>query len=521
MLLLIAAVVLGRGDQRWLFLVTQAAVLGTVFLSITVITGMAGQISLCQGAFAATGAFAVYQLVQRYDMPVLVAALIGAAIAAALGALLSLPIRRLGGVWTAIATLAFAYFFDSVIVKLSWVGGGENALLQGTVVPRPVVGPFDFSSDKAFLVLCVLIFAVVAAVVVQLRSGTFGRVAVALRGSEVGAGSIGISAGRTRLVAFAISGFIAGLGGALLSMLQGNVNYATNFAPFVALFWIVIVVTLSSRTVQGAAMGAASFALFDAVILKGEIFAWILRSPTRIPGIFPINSAWLYVLFGFGAIQYARHPEGVLEYSKRRQADFFRRRQERRAAASGPPPPEAAPPVERPPRARPSGGRRRRGTVAPLTRPRPRSRCRERGAVGRGHHQEVLRHRRPRRGLDRGGRPGAGRVDRPQRGRQDDLLQLHAGGAASRRRPGGARRGGRDPHAGPRAGPARHRPHLPAPRAVPRRHASATTSSWPSGCAAAPAGSGRTSWASAGRGRDELARCDEVLEMLGLSASRR
>ena len=76
-LVLIGLVVFGRADQRWLFLVTEAAVLAIVFLSITVITGQAGQISLCQGAFAATGAFTVYQMVQRYDAPVLPAALLG------------------------------------------------------------------------------------------------------------------------------------------------------------------------------------------------------------------------------------------------------------------------------------------------------------------------------------------------------------------------------------------------------------------------------------------------------------
>ena len=66
---------------------------------------------------------------------------------------LSLPVRRLGGIWVAIATLAFAYFFDSVMVKFSWVGGGETSLLQGTRVPRPVLGPWDFADDRAFLVL--------------------------------------------------------------------------------------------------------------------------------------------------------------------------------------------------------------------------------------------------------------------------------------------------------------------------------------------------------------------------------
>jgi branched-subunit amino acid ABC-type transport system permease component len=330
----IAAVVFTRGDQRWLFLVTQAAVLATIFLSITVITGQGGQISLCQGAFAATGAFTVYQLVQRYNTPVLVATLLGAVLGAALGALLSLPLRRLGGVWTAIGTLAFAFFFDSVIVKLSWVGGGQTSLLQGTVVPRPELGPWNLNSDKGFLVLTLVVFAIVGLVVKQLQNGTLGRVLVATRGSELGAASIGINPARSRLVAFAISGFIAGLGGGLLAMLQGNVNYDTNFAPYAALFWVVIVVTIGSRTVLGAALAAAAFSLFDAVVLQGTFLGWLLRSPSRIPGFLPVSPEWIYVLFGLGAIQYARHPEGALEYSKRRSAARAADRHAKREAAA-------------------------------------------------------------------------------------------------------------------------------------------------------------------------------------------
>jgi branched-subunit amino acid ABC-type transport system permease component len=341
----ILAVVLSRGDQAWLFLVTQAVVLGVVFLSITVITGMAGQISLCQGAFGAIGAFTVFQMVDRYDTPVLVAAVIGAAVAAIVGAVLSLPVRRLGGVWTAIATLAFAYFFDSVIVKLPVVGGGDTSLFSGTVVPRPVIGPFDLESDKSFLVFAVIVLVIASVAVVNLRSGTFGKTSLALRGSEVGAASIGISSGRSRLVAFAISGFLAGIGGALLAMQQRNVNYGNNFAPFAALFWVVIVVTLGSRTVRGAINAAGAFALFDSVVLKGALIGWILRSPDRIPGIFPISGKWVFILFGLGAIQYAHHPEGIVEYqTARRAARSAARRAKRRERAEASSPP--SPPVE-------------------------------------------------------------------------------------------------------------------------------------------------------------------------------
>ncbi|MEQ1785905.1 MAG: ABC transporter permease [Acidimicrobiales bacterium] len=313
-------VVFTQADASWLFLITQAVILATIFLSITVITGFAGQISLCQGTFAAIGGFTVFQLADRHGMSVLVAALIGATIAAAVGAVLSLPVSGLGGIWVAIATLAFAFFFDAVMVKFSWVGGGDTSLLQGTRVPRPVIGPWDLADDKAFLVLALIVLAVVSLAVIQIRGGTVGRTLRALRGSEVAAESIGIWPARARVTAFAVSAFIAGLGGALLSIHQQNVNYTSNFSPFAALFWLVLVISLGSRTVEGAIQAGAAYALFDAVLLRGSLVGWILRSEERIPDFFPLDAKWRFILFGLGTMQFARHPEGLVEHGKRKAA---------------------------------------------------------------------------------------------------------------------------------------------------------------------------------------------------------
>ena len=344
-----ALVVFTRADVSWLFLVTQAVILSTIYLSITVITGLAGQISLCQGTFAAIGAFTAFQLTDRAGVPVLLAGLVGAGLAAGAGAILSLPVLRLGGVWVAIATLAFAFFFDAVMVKLPWIGGGDTSLLQGTRVPRPTIGPWDLGDDKKFLVLALLVFAVVSLAVIQVREGTVGRTLRAVRGSEVAAQSIGISPPRARITAFAVSGFIAGLGGALLAMHQQNVNYGSNFAPFAALFWLVLVVSLGSRTVEGAAQAGAAFALFDAVLLKGAVFGWVLRSPDRIPGFLPLSPKWRFILFGLGAIQFARHPEGLVEHGKRRAhagAERVLARMRRAGDQPAPTTPETATAVE-------------------------------------------------------------------------------------------------------------------------------------------------------------------------------
>jgi branched-subunit amino acid ABC-type transport system permease component len=315
-LLLVGLTVWFRGDVVWVHLVTQATIMSLIFLSVTVITGLAGQISLCQGTFAAIGALTVFQLADRWDVSVLAAALVGAAIAAVVGALLSIPVLRLGGIWLAIATLAFAFFFDAVMLKFSWVGGGDSALLQGHRVPRPVLGPWDFDDDRRFLVLIVVVFAVVSVLVIRIREGTTGLTLRGLRGSEVAAESIGVSPARARMLAFAISAAIAGLGGGLLAIHQENVNYGNNFTPTAALFWVVLVVTLSARTVEGAAQAGAAYSLFNAVILRGAGLAWITRG--HLPGFFPLSPKWRFVLFGLAAIQFARHPEGLVEHGKRR-----------------------------------------------------------------------------------------------------------------------------------------------------------------------------------------------------------
>ncbi len=325
-------VVFTMADQSWLFSVTQAVILATIFLSITVITGMAGQISLCQGTFAAVGGFTVFQLVDRYELSVVAGALIGAVIAAVVGALLSLPVLRLGGIWVAIATLAFAYFFDSVMVKFSWVGGGDTSLLQGNRVPRPVIGPWDLADDKQFLVLALVVLVVTSLAVIQIREGTVGRTLRALRGSEVASESIGISPARARLLAFTVSGFIAGLGGAMLSIHQENVHYDSNFGPDAALFWLVLVVSLGSRTVEGAVQAAAAHSLFEKVILNGAFLGWILRDPDRVPSFFPVAPEWRFILFGLLTIQFVRNPEGLVESGKRKAAIRTERLVARRAA---------------------------------------------------------------------------------------------------------------------------------------------------------------------------------------------
>ncbi|HEU5083731.1 MAG TPA: ABC transporter permease [Acidimicrobiales bacterium] len=339
-LLVVAGVVYTRADGVWTYLVTQAVTLAIVYLSFTVITGFAGHISLAQGAFAAIGGMTAFQLADRYEVSVLAGAVVGGLIAAVVGALLSLLIMRLNGIWIAIATLAFAFFYHSVIVKFSWAGGTADGSATQRV-PRPVLGPWDFVDDRAFLVLAIVVLAVVAGGVTLFGRSDTGRVLRALRGSEVASQSIGISPAKGRVIAFGVASFVAAIGGAMVAMHQEAVSYDRNFAPLGAMFWLVLVVTFGVRKPMAAVLGAAAFSLMDKLVLQGEVFGWILRSPDRIPDLFPISPNWMMILFGLGTIQYAKHPEGVIDMNRAQIAA----RRAKRAARRRPGPPEADPPA--------------------------------------------------------------------------------------------------------------------------------------------------------------------------------
>jgi branched-chain amino acid transport system permease protein len=297
-------IALARADTFWLSLLTLALVYSVIFLSITVLTGMAGQISLCQATFAGIGALTTAQLVSALGSNVLLGMVAGALVAAAVGALLAVPTLRLAGIYLSLATLAFALMFENVLVPIGWIGGGVTPVR----VPRPVIGPFDLSNNKSFLVFCLIVLAIVSVLVIFVRRGTTGHYLDALRGSETAAQSIGISPAKAKIVAFALSAGIAGLGGGLLAMKTGIAQPA-DYSYFYGFVFVVIVVSTAARTVEGAINAGAAFVLLPYILSE-----W-----------FGLSSSWAFILFGFGAIQYARHPEGTLENGKRASMAFFQR----------------------------------------------------------------------------------------------------------------------------------------------------------------------------------------------------
>jgi branched-subunit amino acid ABC-type transport system permease component len=306
-------------DDYWLSLVTGGVALAVVLLSIVVTTGIGGTISLCQVTFAAIGAFTTAQLVDRYDMSVVVAMLIGALLAAVIGAILGFPVIRLSGIYPALATLAFALMFESVIVPLDWVSGGASPVK----VPRPLMFGIDMANDRPYLIFMCICLTILCLAVIAIRTGTTGRYLDALRGSEPAAAAVGIHPYRSRLVAFVVGAGIAGFGGGLIAGYAGQANYDSNFTFYFGLVWLVLVITTGFRSVQAAVTGGITFFIFPALL--DRLFTWpgnYLASHPDVTG-FPksvldsIKPEWAlgvaFILFGFGALTYAKHPEGIIE----------------------------------------------------------------------------------------------------------------------------------------------------------------------------------------------------------------
>jgi branched-chain amino acid transport system permease protein len=271
----------------------------TIFLSITLITGMAGQLSLAQGALAGVGAFTAAQLANHLGLNMLVGLLAGALLAALVAVLLAVLSLRLKGLGLTLMTLAAALFFDTTVFAQESVSNGVGGV---DLKPSWVGGWNVFDpSGHAFFVFAMGVVVVVVLGVIQIRKGTLGRNLSAMRGSEAGAASVGINCTWQRIVIFALSGAVAGIGGTLL-VLQEQVANPAQFSYELSLAFVVVVLTTGVSTVEGAIQAGMGFVVLQQLLTY---------APQRFQGL-------TFAFFAFAALNFVSHPEGILEYNKRR-----------------------------------------------------------------------------------------------------------------------------------------------------------------------------------------------------------
>ena len=208
-------------------------IMAIIALSIVVVTGYAGQVSLAQLTIAGVAGFSLGPINDHLHIPFPIAPLLAAVVAAVIGVVIGLPALRVRGLTVAVVTLALAFALEAF-----WFRNLDFVSSSGVTIDDPKLFGWDLGIGAGhgyprlrFGILCLVVLAVVAIGVAGLRRSRLGSQMLAIRANERSAAAAGVSVVRVKILAFAIAAFIAGLGGALLAYQQRNVT----FDPFQAI----------------------------------------------------------------------------------------------------------------------------------------------------------------------------------------------------------------------------------------------------------------------------------------------
>ncbi len=245
---------------------TTYAIFAIVAVSLVVLTGWGGQISLGQFALVAVGAATSGLLRASFGVPFPIALLLAALVAAAVAVLLGLPALRIRGLYLAVTTLSFALVMSSFVLDPE-----RFRSLVPQKLDRPTFLFVDFEDDRSFFYLCVAVLVLTVLGAQGLRRTRTGRVLIAVRDNEIAVQSFGISLVRVRLATFAIAGFIAGVAGVLLATQQHGVR-PEQYGPGQSITMFLMAIIGGLGSVGGVITGAIYLGAC-AIFLHGPIGA--------------------------------------------------------------------------------------------------------------------------------------------------------------------------------------------------------------------------------------------------------
>jgi len=261
---------------------------GVIMLSLVLLTGYGGYVSLGQMTFVCVGAAVAAKMDSTSPLVLIYAILI----AAAVGAIVALPVLRLTGLYLALATLAFAQLMDNLVFKADWMFGFGVTLHA----KRVSLFGYDFSDTAAYDVFIAVVFVIIGLGLLVLRRGAIGRLLIALRDSPAACGTLGLNQRWFRVGVFSVSAGIAGLAGALLAGVHRYVTEA-DYVPLQSLPILLLAVVAGVTSISGAWLG-------------GMMYMLLLVLQTTYKGA----AGFLFLIIGVGAILLARDPNGLVNF---------------------------------------------------------------------------------------------------------------------------------------------------------------------------------------------------------------
>lgn len=225
-----------------------------VGVSLVVLTGWAGQISLGQMAFAAIGAAVVGTLVGERGWNVLLALAAAGVIGALLAIVIGAPALRIRGLFLAASTVAFGLLASTTLLNRTYFGW----LVPEHRIARPRLFGIDLGPERTFFFAVLIVLLLVLASARSVRRSRLGRVLIGARDNEEAARAYGVNVTAARLAAFALSGFYAAIAGGLFALHQ-NAVIASQFDVNASLQVFVMVVIGGLGSLPGALLGAGAF----------------------------------------------------------------------------------------------------------------------------------------------------------------------------------------------------------------------------------------------------------------------
>ena len=297
----ICAIYLFTGNDRAALYASM--ITGVITLSLVVVTGYTGQISLAQLTFAGVSAYILSTFASTWGIPFPIAPIMAALVAAAAGVLIGIPALRVRGLMLGVVTLTFAAGVEAIWFNNNSIDGGAS----GLSIPTPRLFGMDLGigSGKdfprpAFGILCLVVLVLVALGVSWLRTSRLGSAMLAVRADERSAAAAGINVVMVKLIGFAIAAFIAGLGGSLLAYQLGNVTFQ-DFDAYLGLVTFSIVVVAGITSVSGGILAG--------IISSGGILVALISSGVGSGGV----DNWYGIVAGIGVIlTVIFNPDGIV-----------------------------------------------------------------------------------------------------------------------------------------------------------------------------------------------------------------
>ena len=316
----LGALAVTHGSMRAAVITTL--VMAVIALSQVVVTGFTGQISFAQLTLAGVGAFSLTRIQQQLHVPFPFAPLLAAVIAMVIGVIVGLPALRIRGLPVAVTTLALAAALQDL-----WF---DNPDYNGGFAGAPVSDAKIFGLDLgvgaghsyphlSFGILCLIVLLLAAGGVALVRRSRLGAAMLAVRANERSAAASGVSVAQVKLIAFAIGGFLAGLGGAMLAYQQTSADYSSYTAvgsvTFFATVYIAGITSVSGGINAGViAAGGIAYTLVNNGV---PLWIYVLLAGLLLVGIVqlvrPALARATLALVGLGSVAAAFAHHGGIE----------------------------------------------------------------------------------------------------------------------------------------------------------------------------------------------------------------